>query len=167
MTAPLPFRWTGEAMEPLRNYARRADEQFVVGQTYVLALQEDRSAATHRHYFACINEVWKNLPEGLERQFPTAEHLRKMALILTGYRDEREIVCASKAEAQRVAAFVRPMDGYALVTVTGATVRVFTAKSQSVKAMGKAEFQASKDAVLERLADVLQVTVPELMAAAA
>jgi hypothetical protein len=84
---------------------------------------------------------------GCLEEFPTAEVLRKKMLIRAGYADERSIVCASKAEAQRVAAFVKPMDEYAVVTVREAVVRVYTAQSQSIKAMGAKPFpdiQASR-----------------------
>ena len=75
--------------------------------------------------------------------------MRKWALIRTGFRDERSIVCASKAEAERVAAFVKPMDDFAIVIAHEASVLVYTAKSQSMKAMGAKEFQRSKEAVLD------------------
>ena len=54
-----------------------------------------------------------------------------------------------------MAAFVKPMDEFAIVTVSEAVVNVWTAKSQSVKAMGKKDFQASKDAVMAILAEMI------------
>lgn len=161
---PQPFRWDGEAMVPLR--PRLADQAFVIGETYALVEHEERSSATHRHYFAVVREAWMNLPEGLAERYPTAEHLRKAALVRAGYRDERSIVCGSKAEARRVAAFIAPMDEYALVTVSEAVVTVYTAKSQSTRAMGREAFAASKEAVLGVLSDMLGVT-PEALARAA
>ena len=155
--APITFAWDGEAMKPLPRFAQAADREYVIGETYNLAEVQDRSSASHRHYFALINEAWMNLPEALSERFPSAEHLRKYALVKAGYRDERSIACASKAEAQRVGAFVKPMDDYAVVVVFGASVMVYTAKSQSVRAMGKADFQASKEAVLGVLADMIGV----------
>ncbi len=127
-----------------------------------LAPVEDRSAASHRHYFAAINECWRSLSEELADQFASAEHLRKAALIKAGYRDERSIVCASHAEALRVAAFIRPLDDYAIVSVVGSTVVQLTAKSQSQKAMGKEVFGASKEAVFNVLAEMLGVPVGDL-----
>lgn len=159
---PLPFQWDGEAMHVLSGFQRQADQLFVIGETYRLAPVEDRSAASHRHYFAAINEAWQNLPEGMADDYPTPEHLRKAALIRAGYRDERSIVCANRAEALRVAAFIKPMDEYALVATSETVVRVYTAQSQSVRAMGKAEFQKSKDAVLDALAAMIGVTTREL-----
>lgn len=162
MSAPLPFQWDGEAMRIRPSFQKRADELFCVGETYTLEVLEERSAASHRHYFAAVNEAWANLPEHLSEQYPTAEHLRKGALIRAGYRDERSIVCASRAEALRVAGFIKPLDSYALVTVTEAVVRVFTAQSQSQKAMGKDLFLKSKADVLETLADMIGVQTAAL-----
>jgi hypothetical protein len=96
-----------------------------------------------------------NLPEQLADRFATSEHLRKWALIKAGYRDERTIVCASKSEAQRIAAFFKPMDDFAVVVSREATVISWTAKSQSVKAMGNKVFQESKTKVLDVLSEMI------------
>ena len=164
--SPMPFEWDGEAMRIRPGFQKRADEAFCVGETYTLDVVEDRSAASHRHFFAMINEAWQNLPEDMATEYPTAEALRKAALIRAGYRDERSIVCSSRAEALRIAAFIKPMDDYAFVAVSEAVVRVYTAKSQSVRAMGKAEFQRSKEEVLDALARMIGVE-PEALARAA
>lgn len=166
MSAQIAFRWDGEAMYPIKAHARRAGAEFVVGETYTMTPVEERSAQSHRHYFACIQQAWANLPDVALEQFPTSEHLRRFALIKTGFADRREIVASSKAEAMRLAAFVRPMDGFAIVTVEGCAVTVWTARSQSMRAMGKPEFQRSKTAALEYLAQNLGVARHELEAAA-
>lgn len=158
--AAQPFRWTGSEMVPLR--PRAADREYVVGEVYTLEPIEERSARSHAHYFACLAETWRNLPDDLAEEYASPEMLRKKALIRCGYRDERSIVCASKAEARRVAAFVAPMDGYAIVAVSEAVVRVWTAKSQSTKAMGKVEFQESSNKVLEFCADLLRCDAEDL-----
>lgn len=154
----IPFVWDGECFVPHKRFQQECDRRFTVGQGYLLAPQEHRSAASHRHYFASINEAWLNLPESEAARFPTAEHLRRFALIRTGYADQRQLVASSKAEARRLAAFVRPMDEYAIVSVEGCPVTVFTAQSQSMKAMGKARFQASKQAVLDWVANLIGTT---------
>ena len=119
---------------------------------------------SHRFYFASVNEAWKNLPEDMAERYPTSDHLRKWALIKAGYRDERSIVASSKAEALRIAAFIRPMDEYAVVVVREAVVRVYTAKSQSTRAMGKAEFGASKEKVLDILSAMIGTSRDALVA---
>jgi hypothetical protein len=161
---PIPMQWNGEAMQPTRGFARLADQEFVIGEVYTLAeVDASRSMASHRHYFAAVYDAWLNLPELDAERFPTADHLRKYALIRAGYCDSREIVCSSKAEAVRLGAFVKPMDPYALVAVSGSCVRVYTAKSQSAKAMGRKVFQESKDAVLGVLAGMIEVSKEQLL----
>lgn len=153
----LEYLWDGEAMQVIARHQRIADKQFVIGQRYRLDISEERSPSSHSHFFAAVSEAWKNLPEDEAERFPTGEHLRKYALIRAGFADQRSIVCASKAEAQRVAAFIKPCDEFALVTAVERVVTIYTAKSQSFRAMGKADFQASKEAVLEVLAAMVGV----------
>lgn len=159
MTAPpIIFDWQGDAMTPASPFmARLADKHFVIGETYQLVEDHARSHKTHGHFFAAINDAWKTLPETMADEYPTVEHLRKKALIRKGYCDERTIVCSSKAEAQRIAAFIKPMDHYAIVTVSEATVRVYTAQSQSKRAMGAKLFQQSKQDVLDFIDALLGV----------
>jgi len=149
-------------MRPLPAFAAAAAERFGVGEVVALAPAELRSSPSHRHYFACVREAWVNLPEGLAERFASDEHLRKYALIKAGNRDERSIVCTSRAEARRIAAFVRPIDDYSIITVSETVVSQFTAKSQSVEAMGKSQFQAGKDAVLGILAEMIGVELTVL-----
>ena len=159
MTSPVTLQYFGEGefRAPTQYWARKCDELFVIGDVHRLAQHHDRSDATHGHYFACISNAWQSLPDHLLEHYPDAETLRKKMLIRAGYADVRTIVCASKAEALRVAAFVRPMDVYAIVTVKDAVVSVFTAQSQSYRAMGKHEFNKSKQAVLQAIDDLLGV----------
>ena len=104
------------------------------------------------------------LIQHLAERWPTPEHLRKWLLIKAGYHDERSIVAASKAEAHRIATFVKPLDDYAIITVTEAVVTIYTAKSQSMRAMGKQEFGESKRKVLEMLSGMIGVSQEDLNA---
>jgi hypothetical protein len=157
--APFLTRYEGDGQfsAPSGHWARECDKQFVVGGVYRMIEHHERSTATHSHYFAEISNAWATLPDDQLTEYPTAEHLRKKLLVKAGYADERSIVCASKAEAQRVAAFVKPMDEYAVVLVREAVVRVYTAQSQSYRAMGKKTFQESKEAVLRAIDELLGV----------
>ena len=154
---PLIFTWDGEAMRIHPRFAKAADKRFVVHEQYALDEVQERSAKSHAQYFAAVREAWLSLPDHLAQQFPTQEHLRKHALIRTGFRDERSIAASSRAEALRLAAFVKPIDDYAIVTTTGPLVVIYTAKSQSYRQMGKAEFQRSKQAVLDFIDSLLGV----------
>lgn len=152
MLTPLIFAWDGEAMIPAPHSRRLIDQHFVIGEKYQFVIHEERSAASHNHYFALLKKAWENLPEAIAADFPSVEHARKRALIMTGHRHERQFVASSKAEALRLAAFLRPASEYAVVVADGAVVTEMTAKSQSMRAMGKADFQRSKDDVLAYLA---------------
>lgn len=154
---PIVTRWTGEAFEPIGRSKREADAEYVVGQVYRLTQYEERSEASHRHFFASLHEAWANLPADLAERFPTSERLRKFALIKSGFATQRQLVASSRAEALRLAAFVAPMDEYALVETRGAVVTVWEAESQSMRAMGKKRFAESKDAVLSYCASLIGV----------
>lgn len=163
MTAPVLVVWGGDGFKPASPYHQKiADRDFVIGERYLMAEIQPRSYRSERHYFACLDQAWKNLPEDIAAQYPTRDHLRKKALIRCGYADERSIPCASRAEAVRVAAFVGGIDDYAIVTVKAAVVTRYTAKSQSRRAMGKEEFQKSKDDVLDFVAALIGVSAEEL-----
>jgi hypothetical protein len=161
MTA-IPCVWSGEAFLPARGFQKRADQFFVVGERYIMEPVEERSAASHRAFFATVNEAWSNLKDSDAERFPTATHLRKFALIKCGFADERQIVCRSAAEATRLSAFIAPMDAYALVVARGPVVTVWTARSQSMRAMGKDEFLRSQAAVRELIATMIKVKPDEL-----
>jgi hypothetical protein len=164
MTAPppLPMQWDGEAFRPLPRFARHADRHYVVGEVYSMVPHEDRSDASHRHYFAALKDAWENLPAPWSSMFLTAEHLRRYALIRTGYANRMDIACASKAEALRAVARLRGIDEYALVEATEAVVTIWTAHSQSYRAMGAEQFKASKRAVLDFVAGLIGVTADQL-----
>lgn len=159
-TPPLAFVWTGDVMVPM--HPSIAGKHFAVDEIYQLVEHNGRSQNSHNHYFAALHEGWQNLPEHLAERFPTDEHLRKYALIKAGYHDSHSITCASKAEAVRVAAFVRPTDEFSVVTVTEATVTRYTAQSQSKKAMGRDVFQKSKSDVLDVIASLVGLQSDQL-----
>lgn len=155
MSAPLIYTWQGDCFTPLKRFQRACDEQFTIGEVYTLEEVKSRSQVSHNHYFASLHDGWLNLPEHLTERFPTQEHLRKWCLVKAGYHDQRSIVASSKAEAQRIAAFIKPLDEFAVVIVSECTVTIYTAKSQSKKAMGAADFQKSKSAVLDLIANMI------------
>lgn len=158
-TAPINLRYEGNGdFRVLSNYwAGRADKDYVVGEVYKLIEHHERSDASHRHFFVSIKNAWDNLPDERLDDYPTPEHLRKKALIACGYADHRDHICASKNEARKLRAFIKPMDDYAIIECRENIVRVWTARSQSVKAMGAKDFQESKQKVLDWLDDLLGV----------
>ena len=159
---PLYWSWDGECMWPQGRFAKLAQEGFTKGRVYRLVEDEERSSATHRHYFAAVREAWLNLPEIWAERFPTAEHLRKWCLIKAGFRVESTWVLPSASEAVRTGTILRKLDDFAVVVIDRQTVSHFRAKSQSKREMNRKEFQASKEAVLDLLAQMIEVTPDEL-----
>lgn len=161
--APIEFFWNeNHVMVPMQRFAKLADKQFVVGEIYTMVVEEQRSANSHRHYFACVKEAWNNLPEDKVARYPTPEHLRKWALIRCHYYDEKTIVCSSADQADAIVALTEMLDQFAVIIVKGKIVKIFKAKSQSVENMKKEEFERSKQDVLALLADVISVPQKDL-----
>jgi len=153
---PTAFTFDGERMVP--DMPSLAASRYEKGGRYMLAVWTPRSKASHDHYFAVIDDAWDHLLTGeLGERFATSEHLRKWCLIRAGYCDKRDIVTGSPDEAVKLAAFVRTLDEYALVVVKDAVVTIWTAKSQSQTAMGRATFEQSKTDVINVLAGLLEV----------
>lgn len=149
-------------MRPLSRAA--ADQYYCIGEVYLLEPLQERSMASHRHYFAVVREAWRNLREEDAERFMTDDALRYYALIRTGWRDERSLVLASNAEAIRVASFMRPLDPYAVVLVRENVVIEYRAKTQSIRGMGKDDFTKSKSDVLDFLAGMLGTETETLRA---
>lgn len=152
MSALVQCAFDGNAFVPTNGFhLRRAREAFGEGEIVALSVENERSMRSHRHYFAQLHDLWLNLPErhATAPWAQSSEHLRKYALIRTGYADSQSFPCSTAAEAQRWASRLRPLDEFSVIVVEGPTVVRFSAKSQSVKAMGNKVFQESKTKVLE------------------
>jgi hypothetical protein len=166
-----PFQavWNPGAMafEVERRFQNAVAAEFGEGEIVTLVSQHERSDASHAHEFAWLREAWLSLPEALADQFPTSDHLRKRALILAGFYQETIVDAGSNAAALRVAGFVRSIDGFAHVVVRGPLVVTRWAKSQSRRSMDKAEFQASKQGIIDVVSEMLGVTPEQLTQARA
>ena len=160
---PVVFTWTGDAMVPHSRYKQICNRQFVANEEYPLVVLEERSRASHNAFFAAVSEGWHNLPETIAIRFPTEDHLRRWALVQSGFFDEREFECESAEKAKELAAFIRKVDTYAVIHLHERKIIVRDAKSQSLAAMGKDTFQASKTAVLDLIESLTGVKPGELM----
>lgn len=161
------FTWNGEAMVPAQ--PKLADKTYVIGQQYWLEEASERSWISHRQEFAFVRDAWDNLPYALVDKFPTPEHLRKAALIATGWFNETVLNAKSQREAFRFAAYARGEDEFAHVRIGGSTVVVRKAKSQRMRGpgrMNKPDFQASKDDILRWIAELIGVEPERLRRAA-
>jgi hypothetical protein len=165
--SPLLYRYNGEGFDVLPRFQGDADRRYVIGEVYAGIFRDVRDMDSHRHYFACLNEAWTNLPEHLTQQFPSAEHLRKFALIQCNFYKVRNYVARDAEDALAVVELIRPYDEFAVVTAKGTVVSIYTAESQSTNSppvgMGNKRFKESKWAVLEYAADLIGITVEELV----
>lgn len=158
---PLIFQWNA-ADRTMRCLSSRAGNYFADGERYILEAREERSNASHRRFFASINEAWKTLPEDISDRFPSADHLRKWALVKAGIADEDISVWETPEDAAKVGAMIRKRDDFAVISVKGNTVRIYTAKSQDQRSMNKKEFQESVEAVERVIAELIGTTVRDL-----
>jgi hypothetical protein len=160
MTAPpIPMLYEGAGLwRTLRRAVGIADHHFGVGEVVLMAQLEERSEASHRQEFAWLRDAWATLPDHIAADYPSPEHLRKRALIATGWCNVRDYPCASRAEARRLrATLASELDDYTVIVAVDDVVRVCRAKSQARNKMKAADFQASKTAVLEWVAALLHV----------
>lgn len=150
---PILFVWDEHSMVPHPRFSRLAEHSFTSGHAYRMIVEEERSAASHRQYFAAVAEAWMNLPEQMQLAFPTIDHLRKYALIKAGFCTVKKV-----ANGRHVA-----VNGYAIVTEEDGVTTIYEAKSQNYRSMSKADFQDSKTKVIEVLAAMVDVTPDELL----
>lgn len=166
-------RWNGEALLPVGHYGlSAAREKMQPGDTVIVDIDHPRSRNTHNHQFANIATAWRHLPERLAAMpwSATPDTLRKHALIVTGFCHSAPCDCGTNAAAQRVAALLHAQataaHGYAITSIRGPVVTLYTPESQSMRAMGGKRFQESKEAVLNWIAEQIGVTPDQLEGAA-
>lgn len=144
----------------------------MAGEFCILEIHESRSFKSHKHQFAWVKTAWLNLPEEAQGVpwCATPETLRKYALIRCGYANGYTIDCATPESAKSMrAALLRAevkAEGWAIGQISGSVLTIWTAKSQSVKEMGAKDFQESKTAILNFIANLIGTTPEELQRAA-
>ena len=172
MSFPLTYRGEGlfEASSPY--HRKRVDGLYGKGELIEVEVIEDRSPASHRHYFARVTELWQNLPEWLEGDFSNPTHLRKFALIRTGYCTKQTLVfhsdkmkSASK-KAVEAADWISDLDPYVICEIvrtgySAAVLTVWRAESQKMNKMKRHRFQQSKDDVLSFIECLLSSPPPK------
>lgn len=159
---PVFLKWTGEVFQPEPSFKHYCDREYQVGEIYPMLPVEERSQASHNHYFAAIAEGFHNLSEENAKRFPTSEHLRHWCLVQCGYCSETNYVLANSKEARKLAADIRRMSPYAVIAINGAVVTVWEAESQSKAAMKKDPFEKSKQEVLDMIASMSRTTRHQL-----
>lgn len=149
-------------MKPMPRFNTICDKQFVIGETYQLVVDEERSWPAHRRYFACVREGWKNLPENIAPLFQSPEHLRKWTLIKIGYSISQSMVCESAKDAAVFAKIMQKQDKFIIAVHKGLVLTFYTARSQSVRHMNKADFADSSNKVLDYISAMISVSRADL-----
>jgi len=160
----LPLQYLGDSLFRCLHPKR---VKLDVGAVHGWQMAEHRSKSSHDHFFACVNEAWKNLPEDMADDFPSPEHLRKWSLIKAGFCSETRIVCANNSEAMTLATKAKSLDKYSVVAIDGKTVTIWTADSQRRDAMGRQAFQEAKERALHIISNLLGVDLTILRQEAA
>lgn len=165
MSVPIQCLWTGGEFKPLPRFLPLARAAYGAGEVLRLAPVDERTDASHKQEFAWIRDVWQTLPESLAGAYQSPEHLRKTALIMTGWCYTRDYPCASRKEAVRLAAALKAeADEYAVVQLEDAVVRIHRAKSQAKNKMKRADWEASKADIMRWIGDLIGVD-PKVLAA--
>lgn len=163
MSETLPFRYEGNGVFRCLHPKR---VKLNAGEVHGWQMAEHRSKASHDHFFACVNEAWKSLPEDMADDFPSPEHLRKWSLIKAGFCSETRIVCANNGEAMTLATKAKAMDRYSVVAIDGKAVTIWTADSQRKDAMGRKLFQEAKERALHIISQLIGTDAATLKEAA-
>lgn len=159
---PVAFVWTGEAMVPLPRFRKLCDAQFEVNEEYPLMIVENRSMASHNHYFAALHEGYMNLAEEYAQEFDSAEHLRSWALCKAGFCTVTTYVLNTAEDARQLRVALKADNPAAIVAISGNVAKVYRAESQSMAAMKKERFEDSKREVLDIVASMARTTTAEL-----
>jgi hypothetical protein len=154
----IPLKYEGDNMFRALRPVKDMEPGTIAGW----ARQEHRSAETHKHYFSAIADAWANLREDVAATMPNPEALRKWALIQAGYCTMTKLAFKTNAEAIAACAFVSSLDTYAECGVNGTVAVISRATSQSMKSMGKDEFQKSKEAVLAVIGQLIGAELKEV-----
>lgn len=155
---PLPSTFAGRLWMPLE----------YVDELEGLVREDMADKAALRGFMASVNELWKNIPEKFSaaRWSKSADAFRKHALIKTGWFTSDAYVFATQKDAifaaSRIGYMARMGHGYAITSVEGNTVHCFAPMSQSLSKMGKEDFTASKQDVLDWCCGVVGVSPADL-----
>lgn len=159
---PVMFVWNGQVMTPLPRFQRLCDAQFAVHEEYPLIPLEERSQASHNHYFAALTEAYMNLAEEYAQEFDSVEHLRAWCLCKAGFCTQTRYVLNTAEDARQMREALKEQSKSTIVKVAGNVCTVFAPLSQSRPAMKKEPFEASKHEVLAIAASMARTTPAEL-----
>lgn len=160
-------KWDDErdVFVPARKFIGQLKKLYADGKAIWLEQIQFRSMDSHRHLFAELHERWESMPEYIRSRFIDEDHLRKYALIRTGWvRAMRHIPFTSREDAITGAVVAKLVDSYALVTIDENVVTIYVARSQKMsgfRSMNNSDFQKSKTDVLSFLDELLGIAMNE------
>lgn len=146
------------------------EEQLQQGATVVFTEDKERSSKQHRWLFACIRKAFETLPEKQIPRFPTAEHLRKGALIKAGWCDIHQQAFSSAKVADLAAkSFKLGVNlttggkNYTLAIANDNVVTYAVPRSISFKACRGPDWEAVCIGVINYLSELVECDVTELL----
>jgi hypothetical protein len=154
--------WDGEHFVPLKRFAKLCDAQFIIGERYIVEVGWQQSAAKRAAFHATLADIFASLPDDIASKYLSVEHFRKTLTIKAGFATQQDEICASRAEALRLAAIVRGREPYSVVEVSGNIVRIWTALSTAGHAMDGKKFSECVDAVFGLASDMVGVDAKTL-----
>lgn len=93
-----------------------------------------------KRFFAKLRDVHSNLSPRHAQRWPSAEVLRKHALIAAGHCDTMTVAAGSKAAVEPLVEAFKAMDRYCIVVPSGTVLTIYRARSMSRKHLLRPQF---------------------------
>lgn len=152
----LRARFDGEAFRPLDKFMPEVRRTYATGSLVVIDADYPENMAANRAYHAEIRALWQNLPETLDVHYPRPDHLRKRALIKTGYYTANSVALKTAEEARVVAGIMKPLDEFSVVIVRDNVIRIFRPRSQRLRHNDEDAVKMDADELRQSRKDVLE-----------
>lgn len=163
MTSPLACRYNGDGFDVLPRFRKQADEQYVVGQVYILDPIDEHQSGRDKAFHASFREIWKNLPENSPYAKLKCDDFRRFCLIKTDFYVETIVTMQTEKDAKSIVPVMQDCGEFCIVNVTDAVVTRWKAKSQKIRGpMDKEERKESYRAVLDFASALIKSTPEEV-----
>lgn len=128
-----------------------------------------RSIEQHRRYFSLINAAYLHWPESHERQFGSAEELRKWVQMRAGHHEVGAQIPISRMRPEHAVllaeAAIRAAGAYAVAAIHGDNLVIWKPKSIAFGKLSHTDFCALNNAVGEIIEAETGLTAGELLEA--
>ena len=145
------MKWLNGTLVPASRDSHAALENMLEnGKNYDVNVVLPTTQKSRGHFFCSLAEAFSNLPEAVRLDIPSVEHLRKRALIHTGWAHKFVIPCSSGKGLKNLWRLMRETDEYVVcIEKPDNVLEVYKARSMSSREMQRTEFQRCKDDVLK------------------